>query len=212
MKNDVFKLNLDSYLAEMENNLNYNPHALFHEYKRFYESECFLEALGILKYLLNKGFPSAEFEMGQHYYYGREKLGVLQDYPKAFHCFSTAAENGHAEALYYQGQMHLYGTGVVLDINQGLFSLNIAANEGVNKALDILGKIYHFGYSEISPDYKKAEYYYRIAVNKGYSPSMFNLSLLLENQYRLEEAYELMIQAAISGYMDAVYYTMRTYK
>ncbi|MDR7076041.1 TPR repeat protein [Neobacillus niacini] len=212
MKNDAFKLNFDCCLAEMENNLNYNPHVLFHEYKRFYESECFLEALGILKYLLNKGFPSAEFEMGQHYYYGSEKLVVSQDYLKAFHCFSAAAENGHAEALYYQGQMLLYGTGVVLDINQGLSSLNIAAIEGVNKAIDRLGKIYHYGYCDISPDNRKAEYYYRTAVNNGYPPSMFNLALLLENQYRFEEAYELIIQSAIRGYMDAVNYSMSTYK
>ena len=212
MKIDALKFNLVSCRAEMENNLNYNPQKLFHDYKRFYDSGCFLEALEILNYLLNKGFPSAEFEMGQHYYYGSEKLVVSQDYLKAFHCFSAAAENGHADALYYQGQMLLYGIGVVLDINQGLSSLNIAANEGVNKALDILGKIYHFGYCDISPDYRKAEYYYRIAVNKGYPPSMFNLALLLENQYRFEEAYELMIQSAISGHMDAVCYTMRTYK
>ncbi|MEH7276605.1 tetratricopeptide repeat protein [Neobacillus vireti] len=203
MKSDAFKL---------EVNPKDNSQDLFHKYRKFYDSECFLEALEILKHLLNKGFPNAEFEMGQHYYYGNEKLEVPQDYFKAFRCFSLAAESGHADALYFQGQMLLYGIGVVLDINQGLASLNIAANEGENKALDILGKIYHFGYSDILPDYKKAEGYYRMAVNKGYPSSMFNLSLLLENQFRFQEAYELMIQSAKNGFLDAIYYSMTTYK
>lgn len=211
MKIDALKLNINSH-AEKENVLNNNPQVLLQEYKRFYDSECFLEALEILEYSLNKGIPSAEFEMGQHYYYGSEKLGVSQDYYKAFHCFSTAAEQGHGDALYYQGQMLLNGIGVDLDIHQGLSSLNIAANQGVNKALDILGKIYHFGHCDISPDYRKAEHYYQVAVNQGYSPSMFNLALLLENQYRFEEAYELMIQCTKSGHMDAFYYCMSTYK
>lgn len=212
MKKDAFKFNFVSCQTEMEINLNFNPQDLFHEYKRFYESECFLEALEILNYLLNKGVPSAEFEMGRHYYYGSEKLVVSQDYFKALQWFSAAANKGHTDALYYQGQMLLYGMGVDLDINQGVSSLNIAANEGVNKALDILGKIYHFGYCDILPDYKKAEGYYRIAVNNDYPPSMFNLSLLLENQYRFEEANELMIQSVKSGYIDAAYYSMSTYK
>jgi TPR repeat protein len=160
----------------------------------------------------NPQFPFAEFEMGQHYYYGSVQLGISQDYIKAFNYFYVAAAQGHAEALYFQGLMYLKGIGVTLDMNQALLSLNIAANQNENKALDILGKIYHFGYCDISPDHKKAESYYRIAVNQGYPPSMFHLALLFENQHRFEEAYELIIQSANKGYMEAINYNMSTYK
>lgn len=218
MKVSEFELNVNRLLdnkrcqVDKENDLKDNPQFLFNVYKRFYEAERFLEALEFLTHSLKKGFPRAEFEMGQHCYYGSEQLGIYKDYIKAFNYFSVAATQGHADALYYQGLMYLKGVGVALDMNQALFSLNIAANQNENKALDIIGRIYHFGYCDISPDHKKAESYYRIAVNQDYPPSMFHLALLLENQHRLEEAYELIIQSANKGYMEAINYNMSTYK
>ncbi|WP_160719344.1 tetratricopeptide repeat protein [Bacillus sp. USDA818B3_A] len=188
------------------------PEYLFNEYKKFFEAESFVEALEVLTKTLNKGFPIAEFEMGKHYYFGSEQLGIVKDYLKAFDFFSNAALLGHAGALYYQGNMYLNGLGVVLDINQALLSLNDAAIKGEIEALDALGKIYQFGCSEILPDLKKAESYYKNAVNLGYSPSMLNLAVLLENQYRFEEAYELIIESAKKGYIEAINYGLSIYK
>jgi TPR repeat protein len=198
-------------VAEKENLLKVTPQFLFNEYKKFFEADRFLEAFEFLADSLKRGFPSAEFEMGQHCYYGSEQLRIVKDYSKAFHHFSVAAAKGHTDALYYQGLMYLKGIGVAMDINQALLSLTIAANQNENKALDTLGRIYHYGYSEISPDHKKAESYYRTAVNQGYPPSMFHLALLFQNQHRFEEAYELMIQSANKGYMEAINYTMSAY-
>ncbi|WP_180960219.1 tetratricopeptide repeat protein [Neobacillus cucumis] len=185
---------------------------LFKKYKRFYEAESFLESLEILTQTLNKGFSHAEFEMGKHHYFGNDQLGVVKDYLKAFKYFSEAADQGHAGALYYQGIMYLEGLGVVLDINQALLSLNNAAIQGETEAIDTLGKIYQFGYSNILPDYKKAESYYKNAVKLGYPPSMLNLAVLLEKQFRFEEAYELIIESAKLGYMGAIHYGLSTYK
>ncbi|MCM3689686.1 tetratricopeptide repeat protein [Neobacillus niacini] len=198
--------------VDQENGLKDSPQFLFNEYKKFYEAERFSEALEFFTLSLKTGFPCAEFEMGQHCYYGSEQLGISKDYMKAFNYFSTAATQGHADALYYQGLMYLKGIGVALDMNQALLTLNNAANQNANKALDTLGKIYHFGYCKISQDPKKAERYYRIAVNQGYPPSMFHLALLLENQSRFEEASELMIQSANMQYIKAINYYMSTYK
>jgi TPR repeat protein len=205
-------LDINSCHENKENDLNENPQVLFNEYKRFFKAKRFSEALEFFTLSLGKGFPRAEFEMGHHCYYGSEQLGISKDYVKAFNYFSDSAAQGHADAFYYQGLMYLKGLGVALDMNQALLSLNIAANQNEKKALDILGKIYHFGYCEISSDPKKAESYYRIAVNQGYPPSMFHLALLFENQLRFEEAYELMIQSANKGYMEAINYYISTYK
>jgi TPR repeat protein len=202
----------NSCVFNKENALKDNPQFLFNEYKRFYKAERFLEALEFFTLSLGNGYPRAEFEMGHHCYYGSDQLGISKDYLKAFNYFSAAAAQGHVDALYYQGLMYLKGIGVAMDINQALFSLNIAANQNENKALDTIGRIYHFGYCDISPDHKKAESYYRIAVSQDYPPSMFHLALLLENQHRLEESYELMIRSANKGYLEAINYNISTYK
>ncbi|MEH7118769.1 tetratricopeptide repeat protein [Neobacillus vireti] len=209
MNNNFNKmLNTNHDLVEKKDSLHY----LFNEYKRFFELKNFSEALEILTQILQKGFPVAEFEMGKHYFLGSDQLGITKDYLKAFDYFSEAALLGHAGALYYQGIMYLKGLGVVLDVNQALHSLNMAATQGEIEALDALGKIYQFGYVDILPDYKKAESYYKNAVNMGYSPSMLNLAVLLEKQFRFEEAYELIIESAKRGYMGAIQYGLSTYK
>jgi len=207
--NNDFNKMLKNDQIRSENN---TPQGLFKEYKRFYETESFQEALEILTQLINKGFPAAEFEMGNHHYFGNDQLGIAKDLQMAFDYFSEAAVLGHAGALYYQGIMYLKGLGGILDINQAILSLNEAAAQGEMEALNALGKIYQFGYSDILPDYKKAESYYKNAINLGYPPSMLNLAVLLENQLRFEEAYELIIESAKHGYMGAIQYGLSTYK
>ena len=200
---------LNSDHVGTENN---TPQDLFKEYQRFYETDSFLEAFEILTQVINKGFPTAEFEMGKHHYFGNDQLGIAKDLQRAFDYFSEAAVLGHAGALYYQGIMYLKGLGGILDINQAILSLNMAATKGEIEALNALGKIYQYGYSDILPDYKKAESYYKNAINLGYPPSMLNLAVLLENQLRFEEAYELIIESAKHGYMGAIQYGLSTYK
>jgi TPR repeat protein len=208
INNDLNKmLNTDQDSAETNTLQN-----LFKEYKRFYEAESFKEALEILSQMINKGFPTAEFEMGKHHYFGNDQLGIAKDFLKALDYFSEAAVLGHTGALYYQGMMYLKGLGGVLDMNQALHSLNMAATQGEIEALNALGKIYQFGYFDILPDYKKAESYYKNAINLGYPPSMLNLAVLLENQLRFEEAYELVIESAKRGYTGAIHYGLSTYK
>jgi TPR repeat protein len=207
--NNDFNKMLNSDHVGTENN---TPQDLFKEYQRFYETDSFLEAFEILTQVINKGFPTAEFEMGKHHYFGNDQLGIAKDLQRAFDYFSEAAVLGHAGALYYQGIMYLKGLGGILDINQAILSLNMAATKGEIEAFNALGKIYQYGYSDILPDYKKAESYYKNAINLGYPPSMLNLAVLLENQLRFEEAYELIIESAKHGYMGAIQYGLSTYK
>jgi TPR repeat protein len=207
--NNDFNKMLNSDHVGTENN---TPQDLFKEYQRFYETDSFLKAFEILTQIINKGFPAAEFEMGKHHYFGNDQLGIAKDLQRAFDYFSEAAVLGHAGALYYQGIMYLKGLGGILDVNQAILSLNMAATQGEIEAINALGKIYQFGYSDILPDYKKAESYYKNAINLGYPPSMLNLAVLLENQLRFEEAYELIIESAKHGYMGAIQYGLSTYK
>ncbi len=219
MKVDESKINRESNrmlditgFVEEANGSNNNPQYLFNEYKRLYETEKYSQALEYLIRSLNKGFPNAEFGMGQHYYFGSEQLELSKDYSKAFHCFSVAAEQGHPRAQYSLGLMFFKGEGIASNVYQAILLFEKAANQGLNEALDLLGKLYHHGYNEISPDYKQAEKYYKFAVNQNYPPSMFHLALLLENLKRYEEADEIMIQSAKTGYIQAMSYNLCTYK
>ncbi|MED4227826.1 tetratricopeptide repeat protein [Neobacillus cucumis] len=208
INSDLNKMLQSDHVPEEKN----NPQDLFNQYKKLFEAKNFFEALEILTQSLRKGFPLAEFEMGKHYYFGSDQLGIGIDYLKAFEHFTEAALLGHAGAHYYQGLMYLKGLGVVLDVNQALLSLNLAAAQGEIEALGALGKIYQFGYSDILPDLKKAESYYKDAVNLGHPASTLNLAALLETQLRFEEAYELMIESAKMGYIGAIDYCLNTYK
>ncbi|MDQ0199807.1 tetratricopeptide repeat protein [Neobacillus ginsengisoli] len=202
-------LDITSYLVEKEAEC---PEYLFNVYKRYYESKRYSEALEYLSQSLNKGFPISEFEMGQHYYFGSAQLELPKNHFNAFQCYSIAADLGHAGAQFSLGYMYLKGEGVVSDVKQAILLLDNAANQGLNEALDLLGKIYQHGYYEITPDFKKAERYYKFAVNQDYSPSIFHLALLLENLHRYEEAYELFIHSAKMGVIEAINYNMSTYK
>jgi TPR repeat protein len=189
-----------------------NPEYLFHEYQKFFKAERFSQALEKLLLSSTKGFPNAEFELGKLYYVGSEQLQLSKNFLKAFEYFYDAADKGHALAQYHLGFMYFKGEGIATDMKQAISWLHQSANQGVNEALDLLGRIYHLGYDVISPDYKKAEKFFQDAVNHYYAPSMFHYALLLEELQRYEEACELINKSAGLGHPQAIINYMCTFK
>lgn len=183
---------------------NYNAGELFNEYKRLHKEERYAQALENLFSSANNGFVKAEFELGKLYYFGNKQLQISKNYPKAFEYYSEAAEQGHALAQYYLGFMYFKGQGADIDVKQAIFWLGQSANQGVNEALDLLGRVYHLGYDVITPDYNKAEKFFQYAVNQLYAPSMFHYGLLLDEMQRAEEACELINKAAELGNPEAI--------
>jgi TPR repeat protein len=183
-----------------------NDHAegLFNEYKKLHKEERYAQALENLFQSANNGFVKAKFELGKLYYFGNKQLKISKNYPKAFEYYSLAAEQGHALSEYYLGFMYFKGQGVDFDTKQAIFWLGQSANQGVNEALDLLGRVYHLGYDVITPDYDKSEKFFQFAVNQLYAPSMFHYGLLLEEMERVEEACELINKAAELGNPEAV--------
>jgi TPR repeat protein len=183
---------------------NERPEDVFNEYKKLYKEEKYTQALENLFQSANNGFVKAEFELGKFYNFGNKQLQISKNHSKAFQYYSSAAEQGHAFAQYYLGFMYFKGQGVKLDVKQAIFWLGQSGNQGVNEALDLLGRIYHLGYDAITPDFEKAEKFFQFAINQMYSPSMFHYGLLLEELQRVEEACELINRAAEMGNPEAI--------
>jgi TPR repeat protein len=177
---------------------------LYNEYKKLHKEERFAQALDKLFQSANDGLAKAEFELGKLYYFGNKQFQIYKNYSKAFEHYSSAAEQGHALAEYYLGFMYFKGQGADFDVKQAVHWLSQSANQGVNEALDLLGRVYHLGYDVITPDYDKAEKFFQYAVNQLYAPSMFHYGLLLEEMQRFEEACELINKAAELGNPEAV--------
>jgi TPR repeat protein len=181
-----------------------NAEDFFNEYKKLYKEERYAQALESLFQSANNGFEKAEYELGKFYYFGNKQLQISKNYSKAFEYYSAAAEQEHALAEYYLGFMYFKGQGTGFDVKQAIFWLGQSANQGVNEALDLLGRIYHLGYDVITPDFNKAERFFQFAVDQLYAPSMFHYGLLLEELQRVEEACELINKAAELGNPEAV--------
>lgn len=83
-----------------------------------------------------KGYTKASTALGHLYYHKDEP-----DYRKAFECFSKAADEGDAMALYFLGECHLYGNGTVGNLEAALDAYKKSAEKGYRAAEEKLMEI-----------------------------------------------------------------------
>ena len=95
------------------------PEKIFEDYKKSLES----------------GEASAQFNLGNRYYEGRD---VDQDYKEAFYWYKKAAEQGHAGAQFNLGCMYGRGEGVPKNHFEAIRWLNKAAMQGNADAQKLL--------------------------------------------------------------------------
>jgi TPR repeat protein len=102
------------------------------------------------------------------YKYGK---GVTQDEREALKWFRLAAEQGHAEAQNFLGE---------IDYKEELKWNHKAAEQGDAKAQTKLGGIYIHG-EGVTQDYKEAVKWWRLAAEQGYSPAQFYLGMIYKD-------------------------------
>ena len=68
-----------------------------------------------------------------------------------------------------------------INIKKAILYLKIAANGKVNKSINILARIYYFGYKQIKKDINEAIYYLNLSSQNGDNESKFNLAYLYFN-------------------------------
>lgn len=85
-----------------------------------------------------RGYPPAENEVGECYYYG---IGVAQDFSKAMFWFEKAAQQSFAVAQYNLASCYYYGNGTYKNLTTAVYWYKKAAEQGYDQAIKALEKI-----------------------------------------------------------------------
>jgi TPR repeat protein len=127
-----------------------------------------------------------------------------RDYTTAFNKFKSLAEQGHAKAQYYVGDMYRWGKrrmGVTKDLNETLKWYKLSADQGFARAQTALGNLYERG-DGVELNYDEAEKWYRLAADQGYASAQFSMGKIYQTTDR-EEADKWFMKAAKQGYKRA---------
>ncbi len=147
----------------------------------------------------NKGYPSAQFKLGEMYSKGN---GVQQDCNEAFKWFAKAAEQGHTEAQFKVGEMYSKGNGVPQDCNEACKRFIKIAVKGHPAAQCRLGEMYSDG-NGAPQDYNEACKWFLKAADKGNAAAQAHLALIYyEGKGVIEdyvEAYKWALLAGMNG-------------
>jgi tetratricopeptide (TPR) repeat protein len=100
-------------------------------------NEDYQQALTWYLKVAEKGYPSAQFNVGNMYYNG---FGTSRDVEKAFDFYLKAAKQDFVEAQFNVGLMFSTGEGVEVDNSESLFWYQKAANQGYEKAQIIIDR------------------------------------------------------------------------
>ena len=110
--------------------------------RRAYDISDYAEAAKLLRPLAEKGNATAQFLMGQIFFFG---LGVERDDARAASWYAGAARAGNAEAQYRLGYLHATGQGLAYDAAAAERYWTAAAGKGHRGAIVALSDFYHEG-------------------------------------------------------------------
>ena len=120
-------------------------------------------AVKIWKGLAEQGHASAQYSLGECYYYGE---GIAQDYDSAVSWYRKAAEQGYADAQYCLGYCYNKGEGVAQDYYSAVSWYRKAAEQGYDRAQCNLGNCYDKGIG-ITKNKDEAVKWYQKAAEQG---------------------------------------------
>lgn len=141
--------------------------------------EDFPRALAAFLPPAKMGEPSAQFYVGRMYQLGH---GTEVDGVKAAKWYRRAGENGQARAWNNLGNVYAEGLGVPKDIEKMMASYQKASEMGMAMGSYNLAKVYHYAKHGIEKDVERAEYYYRLTLERH--PNYANAWYLLGNLLR----------------------------
>ncbi|MCH8491515.1 MAG: hypothetical protein LAT81_16550 [Oceanicaulis sp.] len=108
------------------------------------------------------------------------KHSQKQDYAEAMIWFRRAAEQEHAVAQFYLGNMYLFGRGVDRDYSEAVHWYRLAAEQGDSLAQKELGRFYLIGRG-VPQDHAEAVIWFRRAAEQG----NLRAHIFLGNMYEL---------------------------
>ncbi|WP_285608092.1 tetratricopeptide repeat protein [Geothrix edaphica] len=138
-------------------------------------------AILVLRPLLNKKNPSAQFIVGTIYLEGsRIYPGITRDIVRGWELIKSSAESGDPDAQYFLANEYAYGTGsensgLPHDRSKGVYWFKKAATHGDVGAMILLADCYREGWGT-NIEFVQAIKWYRKASSKGNSVAMAKLA------------------------------------
>lgn len=159
------------------------------------EEAAALSALELLTETASRGNATAQLQLGDLYYSGKE---VEQDYAAALEWYTKAAQQGEETAQYILGTMYQHGQGTAQSYQEALKWYSAAGEQGNAEAQYQTGSIYEHGL-ETERDYEKALEWYIKAAQQNHAAAQYVLGTLYEAGNGTEQNYE----EALSWYRKA---------
>ena len=153
-----------------------------------------------MKKLSQKGNAYANFELGCNEYYGN--VTGKPRYSKALEYLNKAALDSHASANYMVGNIYvrgLVGNKSNEELEKGYNYLIKALKLGNIAAANLIGNMYYEGIYPLKKDIDKAKEYYEKASTANYVFAFNNLGKILEEEGKVNEAYEYYLKSADLG-------------
>ena len=136
------------------------------------------KAVALFQKSAAKSDPLGEYLLAVAYLSGS---GVDKDEARAFSWFKRAGEHGHANGLYWTGEMTAKGRGgVTASWEKALPIFTAAAAVGAGDAFVELGFMYEKGLGGLAVDYAKSAYCYRQGGQLKSQLAQYNLRLLID--------------------------------
>lgn len=136
-------------------------------------------------------------------------IGCARNFPRAFRCYTLAAERGSLNAVYDIAVCYRYGEGVPQDFRKAIEHYEIAIEQGHAAAMSNCGILYEVGMG-VERDIDKAFELYSRAAELGNYQGQFLLGKLYFDGRGVErdycEAVKWFIEAARAGEPDALFH------
>jgi TPR repeat protein len=94
-----------------------------------------------IKDLAYEGNPKYQYQLGNLYYTGHQRIGIKQSYTNAFKWYKKAARQGQAEAMHNIGFLYLKGYGVDEDLYLAMAWFKLSKKYGSQTAARTLKKL-----------------------------------------------------------------------
>ena len=153
-----------------------------------------------MRKLADSGNAYANFEVGSDEYYGH--VTGKPRYSEALKYLRKAALEKHAAANYMVANIYirgLVGNKSKEELDKGYGFLLEARDLGNIAASNLLGNMYNNGIYPLEKDLDKALECYRTAADADYVFAINNIGRLLENEGKIEEAYQYYLKSADLG-------------
>jgi TPR repeat protein len=176
-------------------------------------AELLKEGKSILQKLSDRGYPFAQYYLGDGYASGLFSKGK-EDWDRAFSLFVAAGKHGHAESCYRTALCYEYGWGCRKDPAKAEQFYRQAAARGHPGAMTRLGKACLLGDMGLFNRQREGLKWLRRAAEAAdgqYNNAPYELAILHESGYLdyvfADEAYaaQLFTQAADLGHVEAAY-------